>query len=110
MPHPNLDNSRGNKIVTFLTDAKLKLDAEYSRLATEFGVLSNYPPKPTGQQLKTWVANLKIAADVLISRAEGLADDAAAAESMKKPTGAGGGALKVMGGVIESNYPPGSSK
>jgi hypothetical protein len=99
-----LPNARGNKIVTYLSDAKLKLDVEFAKLSTEFDLLSNYPPAPPHQTLVTWAADLKNAADELIWRANGLVTDVLA-EQKKEP--AAGGNMTELSVHIESNYPPG---
>lgn len=95
-----LPNARGNKIVVYLSDAKLKLDTEFAKLSTKFELLSNYPPKPKHAQIVQWAEDLKTAVDELMSRVDGLVIDAKA-EDDKVSSG-----QSTQGAHIESNYPP----
>ena len=95
-----LPNARGNKIVVYLSDAKLKLDTEFAKLSTEFELMSNYPPKPNPTQIVKWAKDLKTAVDELMSRVDGLVLDAMA-EDNKVSSG-----QNTQSAHITSNYPP----
>lgn len=103
MSQPQLKNTRSNKIVAYLTDAKMRLDAEFARLGTDFELLSNYPPTPTPETLTEWHRNIASACKELSARIDEFRSHTLKIEQQHSwpPT-----AAFWHSSTIESNWPP----
>ncbi len=92
MSLPKLKNARANKIVAYLTDAKMQVDSSFARLSIEFDLLSEYPKTPSQDDIKKWNADVKKSCNQLIKRiTEFQADAGPGVKSAWPPAEQGGG-------------------